>query len=109
MKIGAALLLAVDAGIGNGMKFKTVLLLGALAGLVGCQSAQEKEKLQQREQMQKMLLFQETDVTRDRLVNLKEFRYALRGKSPKDVDALFMRFDRDGNGVINIKEWMSVR
>lgn len=91
------------------MKVTTLVLFGALAVLVGCQSAQEKQKAEQREYLQKLLLFQRADVSRNRVVSLPEFKRMFASSDQKSVEELFARWDLNGNGVISQKEWMAIQ
>lgn len=91
------------------MKITSLILLGALAGLVGCQSTQDQERTEKRELLQKLLYFQQTDTSNDDLVTLDEFKVGFKATGKKSIEELFAEFDLDGNGALSQKEWLQIK
>jgi hypothetical protein len=109
MKMAAALLFKGHARIRVAMKLTTLLLCGALVSLVGCQSAQEKRIQGHRETLQRLMLFERTDVSGNELISLAEFKAAYTATGRKSVEELFAQFDLNGNGVLSKNEWLAIK
>ena len=91
------------------MKITTFIWVGALACSVGCQTTQEKKKAEQREYLQRLMLFERADISDDQVLSLAEFQRAYESAGRRSIESLFAKYDLNDNGVISRKEWLAIK